>query len=660
LRSPYLSPAALLLACTISACGGDNQAVREAPASPATATPSAPINTDKNAYPVFVNADAGADASVTPEQGGKGFTGQGWETNTDFDLIGDPHAVKGGLLRLDVAEFPGTLRMAGPEWNTATNYMVSSMVYETLLGLHSTTLEYVPSLATHWQVLPDKLTFRFRVDPNARFSDGTPVTADDVVASWTFHTDKGLQDLFFYTEYNNLEKPVAESKYIVRMKAKKLNWRNLMIASGMRIFPANALKTLDGASYLRDYNFKLLPGTGPYTMTEADVKKGTSVSIRRRPDYWAAKYRANVGQYNFDEIRNVVVRDRNLAFEMFKKGQLDFHYVNISQRWVEELNFDNVQRGLIVKRKVFNNYPASTQFIAFNTRRAPWNDIRVRQAFALMLNRQQLIERLFFKEYMPLASFFPGTDYENVDNPKDAYDPQQGLKLLAEAGWNEHDGQGRLTKGGQPLQVEYLYADKGSERWLTIYQDDLRKVGISLNLRLVNGETLFKMTNQRQFEMAQSGFGSGSVFPIPGPEYHSRTDIPNTNNLTGFHDKRIDEICDQYDVEFDPIKRKAMLKELDGILTNMHHVVFQWYPPAERIAFWNRYGMPAGTFSRVGDFAGSLAPGIPQLWWVDPAKEQALQAALRDTSKKLDVPAVEDKYWQDYTNAHGSQPTTVK
>ena len=98
------------------------------------------------------------------------------------------------------------------------------------------------------------------------------MTADDVVASWVFHTDKGLQDLFFYTEYNNLEKPVAESKYIVRMKGKKLNWRNLMTASSMRIFPAPALKNLDGATYLRDYNFKLLPGTGPYTLSEADVK----------------------------------------------------------------------------------------------------------------------------------------------------------------------------------------------------------------------------------------------------------------------------------------------------------------------------------------------------------------------------------------------------
>src|SRR6185436_474540 len=130
-------------------------------------------------------------------QGGKGFKGEGWETNTNYDLIGDPRAVKGGVFREFMADFPGTLRVTGPESNTTLNSMIQSSVYETLLFLHPTTLEYGPALATHWQVSPDKLTFRFRIDPNARFSDGTPVTTDDVVASWVFQTDKTLQDPYF-------------------------------------------------------------------------------------------------------------------------------------------------------------------------------------------------------------------------------------------------------------------------------------------------------------------------------------------------------------------------------------------------------------------------------------------------------------------------------
>jgi len=164
---------------TIAACGGGGTSNQQQPA----ATGSTPaqsrsnVSTDKNSYPVFANADAGADPAVPAEQGGKGFTGQGWDTNTSFDLIGDPRAVKGGTIRDYMLSFPGTLRMAGPEWNTSTNYEISQLVYETLVGLHPTTLEYMPALATHWQIGADKKTFRFRLDPNARFSDGTPVTA---------------------------------------------------------------------------------------------------------------------------------------------------------------------------------------------------------------------------------------------------------------------------------------------------------------------------------------------------------------------------------------------------------------------------------------------------------------------------------------------------
>jgi microcin C transport system substrate-binding protein len=632
-----------------TACGGGST---PPPASSTGSSPSSSptnVSLDKNSYAVFPNADAGADASLPAEQGGKGFKGDGWETNTDFDLLGDPRAVKGGTYRSWMLSFPGTLRMAGPEWNTSINYTISSLVYESLLGLHPTSLKYMPVLATHWQIAPDKLTYRFRIDPNARFSDGTPVTAEDVVASWLFHTDKSLQDLFFYTEYNQLERPVAESKYIVRMKAKNLSWRNFLVASGMRVFPAQVIKSFDGTGYLRDYNFKLIPGTGPYQVTESDIRKGTSVSIKRRQDYWAEKYRANVGQYNFEELRYTVVRDQNLAFEQFKRGDIDHYTVNISQQWVQELNYDDFQRGVLVKRKVFNNYPANKQFLSFNTRRQPWNDIRIRKAFVFLLNRDLLIKTLFFNEYVAQNSYFPGTVYENPANPKNEYNPQEALRLLAEVGWKDRDSQGRLVKDGKPLQIELLYSDKGSERWLTVYQQDLRKVGIGLNLRLVNPETRFKMLMQRQFELISTAWGAGSVFPLPRPEFHSEgADVPNTNNVTGFKNKRVDQICEEYDLEFDPTKRAALLRELDGILANEYHNIMEWTNPSHRFAYWNRFGMPAGTFSRVGDEDGSLGQGIPQLWWVDPQKSQRLDQARGDKSIKMEAPTIEDRYWQEF------------
>ena len=265
--APYFVVLSLIATLSV-ACGGGSAPEERAGSSTAPATDGRQVATDKNAYPVFPNADSGADPSVPAEQGGKGFTGEGWETNADYDLIGDPRAVKGGVFREFQLDFPTTLRLNGPEANTVLNGMIGSMAYETLLGLHPTTLDYIPVLATHWQISADKMTYRFRIDPNARFSDGQPVTADDVIASWSLMVDKGLQDPMTELVYTKYDKPVAESNYIVRVTSKVLNWRNfLYFAASMPILPAHVLKTVNGDRYVKEYNFKLLPGTGPYTLS---------------------------------------------------------------------------------------------------------------------------------------------------------------------------------------------------------------------------------------------------------------------------------------------------------------------------------------------------------------------------------------------------------
>src|SRR5206468_9096274 len=125
-----------------------------------------------------------------------------------------------------MSDFPTTLRVFGPNVSV-WNQMLHGIVYESLLGLHPTSLEYVPALATHWQVSPDTMTLRFRIDPNARFNDGTPVTSEDVIESWRLHVDKTLQDPFQNAQFDQFEKPVAESKYIVRVKSKKPGWTGL-------------------------------------------------------------------------------------------------------------------------------------------------------------------------------------------------------------------------------------------------------------------------------------------------------------------------------------------------------------------------------------------------------------------------------------------------
>jgi microcin C transport system substrate-binding protein len=632
----------LLVACTIAACGGGEPTPTPAASAPPAGPPSAPVALDKSAYPVFPDADAGADPAVAAEQGGRGFTGEGWETNTDYDLIGDPRAVKGGTMREATPSFPSTFRIDGPESNTSLNGMIGGMVYETLLTIHPTSLDYIPVLATHWQISDDRGTYRFRLDPNARWADGMPVTADDVVASWSFYMDEGLQSPSSQLVYGKFEKPVAESKYIVSVKSQVQNWRNfLYFAASMQILPAHILRDVDGAKYLEEYNFKLLPGTGPYRLDEADIDKGNSVSIRRRDDYWAANVRRNIGLYNVGEVREIVVRDRNLTFEMFKKGDIDTYYVNISREWVEELNFDRVQRGLIQKRKVFNDNPSGIQGLAFNTRKEPFSDLRVRKGLALLMNRQRLIERLFFNEYVPQNSYYSGGIYENPNNPKNEYDPQAALQLLAEAGWSSRDAQGRLTKNGQPLVLELLYGDKGSETWMTVYQEELGKVGIGLNLRLVTPETLFRLVMDRNFDMVSMAW-TGLLFPNPETSFSSSfADLPDNNNITGFKDARVDELLVEYDREFDQDKRAAIIQEIDGILANSYQYILEWDMPFQRIAFWNKFGYPEGYLTRIGDYRD-----MTTLWWIDPHKEAELRRALGDNSVNLPVGETEVRYWR--------------
>ena len=643
MRRALFAVTGLLVTLTVSACGGGETQPDRTEAAPAASTPSAPVSSDKNAYPVFLDVDAGADPSVPADKGGKGFTGEGWETNTDFDLIGDPRAVKGGVLREYVLDFPGTLRMECPESNSQLNYTIGPMVYESLVNVHPTTLAYIPALATHWQISADKTTYRFRINPNARWSDGEPVTAEDVVATWTLKMDKGLQDPSNQMTFGKFEKPVAESKYILSVKTKVLNWRNFLYFAGMAIFPAHVLKNVDGAAYLKDYNFKLLPGSGPYKVDEADIVKGKSVSIRRRTDYWAEKYRRNIGLYNFDELRETVVRDQKLAFEMFKKGDLDDYYFNVPSMWVEEMNFDKVQRGLIQKRKVYNDAPMGIVGIAFNTRKAPFDDVRVRKALHLLLNRDELIKRLFYNEFVPMNSYYAGGIYENPHNPKNEYDQQGALALLAEAGWKDRDAQGRLVKNGQPLSLELIYSNKQSENWMTVYQDELRKVGIAMNLRLITPETLFKLVMDRNYGLAVMGWGA-LIFPNPETSFGGElADQPNNNNITGFKDARADALMKQYDTEYDSKKRAALIQEIDGIVANSYQYILRWDSPFQRIGYWNKFGMPEGYLSRIGDYTD-----MTSMWWVDPQKDAELKKALADSSVKLPVGETDVKYWPAY------------
>ena len=234
------------------------------------------------------------DTMTKPEDGGYGFENiaesMGFETYTfteeDYKYFGHPDAQKGGNLKFTTSRFPATFRVLGQHYNYTENYyIIGALCYESLITTHPVTLEYIPALASHWKLSEDKMTFYFRIDPDARWSDGQEVTADDVVASYDIRMDETILFPSTQVTYGKIQRPEAVSKYIVKVKSNTLNWRNMLYFGGMNILPEHYLKDLDGTAYLEEYNFKLLPGTGPYVIKDEDIVNQESYTVTRR-DNW--------------------------------------------------------------------------------------------------------------------------------------------------------------------------------------------------------------------------------------------------------------------------------------------------------------------------------------------------------------------------------------
>ena len=200
----------------------------------------------KNQENIKENLDRSADPSVPAELGGNGckeiakdlgYTTYNF-TKEDLYFFGDPRAVKGGTLRHITSRFPATLRTLGQNSNYVENSTIEGLCYESLISTHPLNLDFIPVLATHWKISDDKMQFWFRIDPRARFSDGMPVTADDVVATWDLLMDETILEPSSQLVYGKFDRPVAESKYIVSVKCAQLNWRNLLYFGAMSILPS--------------------------------------------------------------------------------------------------------------------------------------------------------------------------------------------------------------------------------------------------------------------------------------------------------------------------------------------------------------------------------------------------------------------------------------
>lgn len=590
------------------------------------------------------------DPEVAAEDGGPGFTGEGWETNLEFPAIGSADAVKGGSIKMYIPEWPVTMRLQGENYNTSFNYRARDLCQQGLVQSHPVTLETIPALATHWWISEDQMTYRFRINPKARWSDGKEVTADDVVATFDLLMDPGINFPSNQLVYGKMNRPVALSKYIVEVTCKQLNWRNFLYFGGMMVMPAHEI-SIPGGEYLDLYQNKYHAVTGPYTLDPDSVETNKSASLVRRTDWWDIDNPAWRGLWNFDRYDFVVVGDLGLALEKAKAGEIDYYTVPKAQWWAEELvpkKVDAIERGLIQKRKFFNHEPVGTAGLALNTTRAPLDDLRVRKALAHLRDRDTLIEKLFFNEYEPLTSYYQNGDGQNMSNVPVEYDPYRAVELLEEAGWTEIGPDGiRRNAAGERLEFSLMYRSVLSETSLTVFVEDCEEAGIAIKLDLVDNTLHWKNVRERSYDIASMAWGA-IVFPNPETSYSSKLAHPETqnNNITSFANERVDELLDEYDEEFDVARRSEIIREIDGILFNDHPYVLDWYGPARRIIYWNKFGMPKWGVMRFGGEEDMM-----YVWWVDPIKAAELEKAKQDDSMKLPTEPIEHRFWTEWKDA---------
>jgi len=602
----------------------------------------------------------GADPSVPDSLGGNGFEsiaeGLGFKTwkpsQEDLDLFVYP-THKGGEIRNTISRFPLSFRpfFYGPNANFTENAHMSSLIYETLIGVHPITLEFTPSLASHWKVSEDQMTFTFRIDPNARWADGKRVTAQDVVATFKLIMDESIQSPSMQQSYSRYDTPVALSMYLVQVSVKEKNWRNfLTFGGGLNILQADEIGNMTGREFVDTYQFTMPVGSGPYLILADDIKKQQSYSFTRRADYWGIDYPLSKSFNNFDKlVFNVVVDNPTLEYEKFKQGESDyFSFTSLTtDQWINDTQYDGLKNNWVQKYRVFTDGPAGTYGYFFNTRKPPFNDIRIRKAFAHLLDRPSIIKEILLDEYLPIDSWYGNSMYEFPGNEKITYDPEKAAALLAEAGWKTRNADGILTKNGKPFVVE-LPIIKPLEQFVTPFKQTARDAGIDVQIKYVDGNALSENMMERNFTITVGNYG-GLTFPNPESSLKSDlADRKHTNNVTGFKNPVVDQLIEDYKLAFDQADRVRMIQKIDSIVSSEQLIAFWWAPKGIRIAAWNRFGMPKGVLGKntqVGDQDLAIMTG----WWIDPEKDAALKEAMKNKSALPGTQGViVNDFWKTY------------
>jgi peptide/nickel transport system substrate-binding protein len=546
----------------------------------------------------------------------------------------NPNAPKGGRLTwglLGTFDSLNPLIVKGLAVQQIRGYVVESLMARSsdepfsLYGLLAKTVETDDAR--------DYVTFH--LDPRARFSDGKPVTADDVVFSWALLRDHGRPNHRQY--YAKVAKAEALDPLTVRFDLIAVNDRELPLILGlMPILPQHVT---DVGSF-EDTTLAAPIGSGPYRVSE--VKPGASVTLIRNPDYWGRDLPVNRGLYNFDEIKLDFYREANAQFEAFKRGLYDFRVESEPLRWHDGYDFPAVKKGQVTRDTIKPGLPEPSEFLVFNTRRPIFSDIRVRRALTLLFDFEWINRNYFFGLYTRSGGFFAGSELSAYGRPADsrertllepfksdiAADILDGsyrlpvtdgsgrdretlrgaLKLLSEAGY-EFDGmvlRQRTTK--QPLAFEILVSTRDEERIALAFAGNVKRAGINANVRLVDPVQFDQRRLDYDFDMIPNRWDQ-SLSPGNEQSFYwgsQAADIKGTRNYMGAKDPAIDAMIAALLAARGHDSFVSAVRALDRTLISGFYAIPVLNAGEQWIARWNRIQRPSVT---------ALSGYLPESWW---------------------------------------------
>jgi len=478
----------------------------------------------------------------------------------------------------------------------------------------------------------------FHLDPRARFSDGTPVLAEDVLFSWELLRDHGRPNHRQY--YSKVAKAEALDRLTVRFDLTGANDRELPLILGlMPVLPKHAV---DVATF-EETSLTPIMGSGPYRVTA--VKPGASVTFSRNPDYWGRDLPINRGLFNFDEIRFDYFREANGYFEAFKRGLYDYRVETEPLRWHEGYDFPAVKNGEVIRETLKTGLPQLSEFLVFNTRRPAFSDIRVRRALTLLFDFEWINRNFFFGLYSRSGGFFAGSELSAYGRPaeerekillkpfaasiapdimdgsyrlpvtdgsgRDRSSLRVALSLLKEAGYDLDGNVLRQRTTRVPLAFEIMVTSRDEERIALNFADNLKRAGIQATVRAIDPVQFDQRRLGYDFDMIPNRWDQ-SLSPGNEQSFYfgsQAADIQGTRNYMGAKDPAIDAMIAALLAARDHTSFVSAVRALDRALTSGFYAIPVFNLGDQWIARWNRIERPSET---------ALVGYLPESWWQKP------------------------------------------